>query len=150
MAKRDRHWEAQLETWCKRYEKAKIAFVRRVHAEAKSRGHGGRQLGPVDFLGFTRGRGIAFEAKSSMTDRLPFSYIKAHQARQLDRAMELGAIAGIACRLKSIDVWYEWALIREAYWRWAIEGGRPASVKDQDAVYEIPHYGNWMRVEGLR
>lgn len=98
-------WEDELEEACKVYRSTGAADVARIPAPYRQLGAVGPKgmfqaircaRGEVDFLGFTRGRGVAFDAKATRAARLGLDVVLPHQARSLLQAADLGALAGLA------------------------------------------------------
>src|SRR5699024_140817 len=57
----------------------------------------------VDYDGFYKGHGIAFEAKSTKLPRLPLAMIADHQVKYLIAAKEHGAITFLIANMRDID-----------------------------------------------
>jgi recombination protein U len=98
-------WEFQLERWALEY-RAHGVVVAKTSPEAKL--IKGRMVytrkGLPDFVGVMRGgRAIVFDAKEvSAGDRFPWSHLPVHQARELQMWHDLGALAFLAVRFKSL------------------------------------------------
>src|SRR5690625_4194889 len=60
----------------------------------------------VDYDGFYRGHGIAFEAKSTKLPRLPLSMIADHQVKYLRLAKKHGAITFLIANMRNVDKTY--------------------------------------------
>lgn len=57
----------------------------------------------VDYDGFYKGHGIAFEAKSTKLPRLPLSMIASHQVKYLRLAREHGAITFLIANMRDVN-----------------------------------------------
>jgi len=64
------------------------------------------QKSTVDYDGFYKYRGLAFEAKSTKLPRLPLDQVADHQVKYLDNAEKNGAISFLIIDLRQLDEVY--------------------------------------------
>jgi hypothetical protein len=116
-------WEMLLEGLHKRYARDRVAHVDRCHPEVKAVQTlpGGKfvgirpKWGPVDFLGvLAGGRAVAFDAKETAAPTFALANLAPHQARDLRRYHELGAVAGVALRCAQGCFWLSWDVLAPA------------------------------------
>ena len=105
-------WEARLEYWHRRYAKAGRGLVVKTEPPVKVSRSGQpfawAGKGPVDYVGVIDGRSVFFDAKATKAKWTPGKVAK-HQARMLDRAVGVGALAFVAVR-DSSGMWlHDWA-----------------------------------------
>lgn len=79
------------------YENKGIALIRKVPTDVNFNTRTGRAFykakGMVDFVGIAKGKMIAFDAKNTNAESIPFNNIKDHQEEYLLKVDELGGQA---------------------------------------------------------
>lgn len=150
--KRGAGLETTLQLVHQRYRRDRLALVFHAHPEAKYLSDGIRFVskGPPDFVGFTYpdGRGVIFDAKETAKSSFPFRSLAPHQARDLEAGFLCGARSFLLLhytRARRYAV-LPWALLRDDWWRWHEEGGRPASIPKDDGRHLLVSKGDWIEV----
>lgn len=127
---------------CEYYRKKGIAEINRVpeHFRVTKTLRNGAFSGQFtglaqqDFAGTLRGgRSIAFEAKATKNDRIKFSVLSQEQKDKLSLHHDLGAIAGVCCRVKNTYAfvpWETWFNMKEIY-------GRLYMTEDEVKAFEV-------------
>lgn len=124
------------------YRSKAIATIHKVPtAWLPIRGNDGRivtakvdEKASPDFLGVYRGRGVAFDAKHTQSNRIRWDRVEDHQAEFLDNWEVSGGIAFVLVEFGDcvcyVVPWYEW---REELDRWRQHGGQ-ASVAEGELL----------------
>lgn len=135
-------WERRLELAHDRYRRDGLAVVFRTPPVVQMLGSPDRQgrftahfrgYGPPDYVGIAAEVGaVAFDAKSTSTERLRLSAIPAHQARDLEAVQLHGGISFIALSSAAGDWVLPWLLLGPLWWAWSADQSRRASLGEQD------------------
>lgn len=104
------------------YRDLGLADVKKTSAPAEIVGGKLRftEKGPPDFMGYLApiGRGVCFDAKSSEQQWWKFDKLEDHQARDLESAMQRGALSFLYVRTVHVEFVVTWAALQEDWWAW--------------------------------
>lgn len=139
-ANRGRAFEELIELANRQYRSRGIATIHKVPtAWLPIRGHDGRivtakveEKASPDFLGVYRGRGVAFDAKHTNTNRIRWDRVEDHQAEFLDQWETSGGISFVLVEFGDLVCyvvpWCEW---REELDRWRRHGGQASAAEGE-------------------
>lgn len=107
--------------------------------------------GGVLGVGRQRGRAVRIEVKSTVSDRVPLSSVREHQAASLDRTEKLGGFAAILVMIPAgvwIVPWDSWAAVGRKSLNPALLEQQGARVQDAERSTHI-RYGMSTQVDWL-